>query len=183
MLSPVNSILWSIYRERYSSFFKCPYHHLPNGILKIYLLLKLVSSSQPPHLPSQSLFTCLCSSYFFMSLSFSNMPIKISCIMQVFLSFILLLLLFFFYLPPSAEDTFLFRSSLILKCLDKKLGHIIGTDECILNEWMKNIQIDVPFFKPLTRWESIFLCMLRSLTWFVVTLKSTFILYSLLLKC
>ena len=90
---------------------------------------------------------------------------------------------FFFYLPPSAEDTFLFRSSLILKCLDKKLGHIIGTDECILNEWMKNIQIDVPFFKPLTRWESIFLCMLRSLTWFVVTLKSTFILYSLLLKC
>ena len=42
---------------------------------------------------------------------------------------------FFCYLPPLAEDTFLFSSSLILKCLDKKLDHIIiGTDECILNE-------------------------------------------------
>lgn len=153
------------------------------GFSRFTSYLSLYPPLKPPHLPSHSLFTCLCSSYFFMSLSLSNMPIKMSCIMQVFLSCILLLLFFFFYLPPSAEDTFLFRSSLILKCLDKKLGHIIGTDECILNEWMKNIQIDVPFFKPLTRWESIFLCMLRSLTWFVVTLKSTFILYSLLLKC
>lgn len=101
------------------------------------------------------------------------------CFFVFFLSFF-----FFCYLPPSTEDTFLFSSSLILKCLDKKLDHIIiGTDECILNEWMKNIQIDVHFFKPLTRWESIFLCMLRSLTWFVITLKSTVILYRLLLKC
>lgn len=150
------------------------------GFSEFTSYLSLYPPLKPPHLLSQSLFTCLCSSYFFMSLFFSNTPFKISCIMQVFCFFFVF---FFCYLPPSAEDTFLFSSSLILKCLDKKLGHIIGTDECILNEWMKNIQIDAPFFKPLTRWESIFLCMLRSLTWFVVTLKSTFILCSLLLKC
>ena len=136
---------------------------------------------KPPHLPSPSLFTCPCSFYFFLTLSLSNVPFEIPCIMQVFLFFSFF---FFCYLPPLAEDTFLFSSSLILKCLDKKLDHIIiGTDECILNEWMKNIQFDVHFFKPLTRWESIFICMLRSLTWFVITLKSTVILYSLLLKC